>query len=127
MLYSIHTEKSLLNSFFPFLKRNISLFSGNSIKADPKSLIHPPIFQPKPFNGSSAVFSCISLIFSISPRIYSLVLPTIPNIERGRDNYSRRPLACIFPTKKAWNLCYSLNRGSAKPIRNKCKNPRHEA
>ena len=87
--------------FVPFLKRNIPSFPENSIKTDPKSLIHPPIFQPKTFNGSSAVFSCFSLIFSISPRIYSLVLPTIHNIERGRDNYSRQPLACIFSHKKS--------------------------
>ena len=30
-------------------------------------------------------------------------------------------------TKKAWSSCNLLNRGSAKPIRNKRKNPRHMA
>ncbi len=102
--------------FVPFLKRNISPFSRNSIKTNPKSLIYPPIFQLKPFNGSSAVFSCISLIFSISPRIYSLVLPTIPNIERGRDNYSRQPLACIFSHKKSVEFVQSTHSRFGKTI-----------
>ena len=81
--------------------RNISPFSGNSIKIGLKPLIHPSIFQLKTVNGSSAVFSRFSLIFSTSPRIYPLVLPNIPNIERDHDNYCRRPLACIFLHAKA--------------------------
>ena len=66
-------------------------------------------------------------LFIIDPRIYSQVLPTFLNIRLAGDNRRRLPLGHKNPTKKAWSSCNLLNRGSAKPIRNKRKNPRHRA